>query len=225
MNENQYYNGTSEVYIPVAHDAIEARVMRFTNTLFPQNGRHVDAVVNGTEIPHGTISLLENYVRTAHLREITPALLRNGDVEGHYSVMLEWEETKRVITKRVKKNVEMMPGVELDDEYETVEDEVVYDRRPVVTVLSDSDIAVAPATASSPEDAEIVAIAVRLSKAAIKKKIKDGDFDKKIGEALIENFTMSANTQQPDPAKEKADAAGVKLDGASKTALLYMVWT
>ena len=131
MNENQYYNGTSQVYIPVAHDAIEARVMRFTNTLFPQNGRHVDAVVNGNTIPHGTISLLENYVRSAHLREITPALLRNGDVEGHYSVMLEWEETKRVITKRVKKNVEMMPGVELDDEYETVEDEVV-DRKSVV---------------------------------------------------------------------------------------------
>ena len=224
-NENQYYNGTSQVYIPVVHDAIEARVMRFTNTLFPQNGRHVDAVVNGAKIPHGTISLLENYVRTAHLREITPALLRNGDVEGHYSIMVEWEETKRVIAKRVKKNVELSEGVELDDEYETVEDEEIVDRSPKITILADSDIAVAPATCSSPEDAELVVIAVRLSKAAIKKKIKDGDFDKKVGEALLENFTITANTQQPDPAKDKSDAAGVKLDGASKSALLYMVWT
>ena len=225
INQNQYYNGTSEVYIPVVHDAIEARVTRFTNTLFPQNGRHVDAVVNGNEIPHGTISLLENYVRSAHLREITPALLRNGDVEGHYSIMVNWEETKRVITKRIKKQVTLDDEIELDDEYETVEDEEITDRTPVITVIADSDVAVMPATASSPEDAEVVAIAVRLSKAAIKKKIKDGEFDKTAGEALIENFTMSANTQQPDPAKEKADAAGVKLDGASKSALLYMVWT
>lgn len=224
-NQNQYYNGTSQVYIPVVHDAIEARVTRFTNTLFPQNGRHVDVVVNDQNIPHGTISLLEHYVRTAQLREITPALLRNGDVEGHYSAMLEWVETKRVITKRVKKPVTLDGEIELDEEYETVEDEEIVDRTPVVHVLADSDITVWPATARTPEEAEGVAIAVRLSKEAVKKKIKDGEFDKRVGEALLANFTMSANTQQPDPAKEKSDAAGVKLDGASKAALLYMVWT
>ena len=225
-NENQYYNGTSQVYIPVVHDAIEARVTRFTNTLFPNNGRHVDAVTNGDQmVPHGTISLLENYIRTSHLRELTPSLLRNGDVEGHYSILVEWEETKRVITKRVKKPVTLNTGVELDDEYETVEDEELFDRTPVVTVLADNDLAVVPATASSPEEADMVAISVRLSKSAIKKKIKDGSFDKKVGETLIECFSTTANTQQPNPAKEKADAAGVKLDAASKSAQLYMVWT
>lgn len=225
LNEKQAYSGTSHVYIPVAHDATEARVMRFTNTLFPQNGRHVEATTNGQHQPNATISLLEDYVRRAGLREITPALIRNGDVEGHYTLMVGWEETKRTITKRVKKNVVLEGAVELDDQYETVEDEEVADACPLVTVVADSDVCILPATARSPEDAEVVAIAVRLSKDAVRKKIKAGEFNKKIGETLIDNFSMTANTQQPNPDKDKADAAGVKFDGGTKHALVYMIWT
>ena len=224
LTEKQAYSGTSHAFIPVIHDAIEARVTRFTNTLFPTSGRHVDVVTNDQHIPHGTISLLENYVDTSKLRAITPALLRNGDVEGHYSLYVEWKETKRTITKRVKKPV-TMGELELDDEYETVEDEEITDRTPEVLVVADSDICVLPATAPSPEAAEVVAIALRLSKAEIKRRIKTGEFDKKTGESLIENFSISPNPQQPNPDKDKAEAAGVKFDGGTKHALIYMIWT
>ena len=224
LTEKQAYSGTSHAFIPVIHDAIEARVTRFTNTLFPTSGRHVDVVTNDQKIPHGTISLLENYVDTAKLRDITPALLRNGDVEGHYSIYIGWRETKRTITKRVKMPV-TMGELELDDEYETVEDEEITDRTPEVLVVADSDICVLPATAPNPESAEIVAIALRMSKQEIKRRIKSGEFDKKVGETLIENFSTNANTQQPNPDKDKAEAAGVKFDGGTKHALIYMVWT
>lgn len=226
LTNNQGYSGTSQTYVPVVHDAIEARVMRFTNALFPANGRHVEVITHGAPIPHGTMSLLEHYVRSAGLRELTPALLRNGDIEGHYSIYLEWEETKRTITKRVKKTVEVEDGIELPgDEYETVEDEEITDRTPRVMVVADSDIAILPATAASPEEAEVVAIAVRLSKEAVKARMKKGDFDKETAKKLLDNFGTAENPQQPNPAKDKADAAGVKLDGGSKHALLYMVWT
>lgn len=225
LNEKQAYSGTSHTYIPVAHDATEARVTRFTNTLFPQNSRHVECVTNDQKTPHATISLLEDYVRCSRLRDLTPSLIRNGDVEGHYTIMVDWQETKRTITKRVKKNVSLDTGVELDDQYETVEDEEITDARPIVTVVADSDVCILPATVTSPEEAEIVAIAVRLSKDAVKKKIRSGEFNKEIGERLIENFSTSANTQQPNPDKDKADAAGVKFDGGTKHALVYMIWT
>src|SRR5277367_1441925 len=31
LNENQFYVGNSQVYLPIVHDAIEARVTRFSN--------------------------------------------------------------------------------------------------------------------------------------------------------------------------------------------------
>jgi len=62
FNDQQSYNGTSQVYVPVAHDLIEARVTRFVNQLFPPDQRCADIVSTDGDVPYELISLLENYV-------------------------------------------------------------------------------------------------------------------------------------------------------------------
>ena len=41
LTVNQAYNGNSQIYLPLVRDAIEARVTRFVNMLFPESEQHV----------------------------------------------------------------------------------------------------------------------------------------------------------------------------------------
>ena len=47
----QYYNGNSNAYVPIVHDAIEARKTRFVNQVFPQSGRYVECDTDQDELP------------------------------------------------------------------------------------------------------------------------------------------------------------------------------
>src|SRR5215469_14116408 len=44
LGPKQFYVGTSKIYVPAVHDAVNARKTRFVNQIFPQSGRHVDVV-------------------------------------------------------------------------------------------------------------------------------------------------------------------------------------
>jgi hypothetical protein len=230
LNENQSYYGTSEVYVPIVRDAMEARETRFINTLFPQAGRYADVVGDGGRVPYDLIALLDHYVKKAHLRKrVAPAMIRSGDISGNYALYMEWIETTRHVTSKKKvKEVQTELGTEVEGspEYDDMEHSKTVDQRPGVTVLDLRNLCVLPATSETIEEADTVAVRLRFTKAKIKKWVKDGIFTEKAGKALQQNMSVAATTSLPDTGKKAAAAAGVRTDSkGSKTAIIFQVWT
>ena len=228
LNDNQKYNGDSQVYLPMVRNAIDARVQRFSGTMFPKSGRHVEVVSEPGDIPHEVMSLLDHYVEKARLRtEVVPALLRQGDVTGQYSVYVDWQEVKRTITKRTWTPVEIDEGVEdpTHEDIEDIEDEDIVEARPDVRVLADDDLCVLPATVDSIDDAEVVAVILRLTKRDVKRRMKDGTFTKKAGKILLDRMGNAIHPQWENPDKERASAAGVRVTGGRKVAWVFEIWS
>ena len=228
LGERQFYNGTSQIFMPYIHDAVEARVTRFTNQIFPQAGRFVDVTTQDGTIPHATIALLEHYVSAAKLRtEIVPALIRNGDMEGQYSLYVGWKDVTKHLVSREEKPLKAA-GVESEalGSQEDIEEEEVTRGVPDIEVLHDSDLVILPATSNSVDDAiesgGWVAIMRRWSKAKIKSLMKSGDIVQAEGDALIEEMRSAARDTQKNLSKELAESAGVKAKG--KMALIYEAW-
>lgn len=226
LGDKQFYNGNSEVFISLVADAVDARQTRFTNQIFPQSQRYVEATTENGDIPHATMALLEHYVRRTKLRtEVVPALFVNGDVEGQYSLYAGWKKTKRHIVHKVKR--EVTPGVPELGEVEDVEEDVAEEGCPDVEVILDADLVVLPATASSIEDAldqgGSVTIKRRWRKAKIKQLIKDGEIVREAGEALLKAMDKEATGENPDPSKYLAKHAGIKAKG--DFALIFETWT
>ena len=228
LGERQFYQGTSQIFLPFVHDAVEARVTRFTNQLFPQAGRFVDVTTQTGDMPHAIMALIESYVSHAKLRtEVVPALLRNGDIEGQYNLYVGWKEVTRHYTSRTEKPIKAA-GVESEalGSEESIEDEDIVRGMPDIEVLHDSDVVIWPATSNGVDDAIEsgggVAIMRRWSKTKIKRLIKEGEIVKSEGEALIEEMRSAAKDQNKNLSKELADTAGVKAKG--KHALIYETW-
>src|SRR5215472_471823 len=120
INRHNFYTGNSGIYVPIVYSAIEARKTRFLNQIFPQSGRYIDASSTDGDVPHEMVALLEHYIRRAKLRtEVMAALLRNGDVEGHYHLFCDWNRYERfVISRETRASRVEMPGLgqtEVDD--------------------------------------------------------------------------------------------------------------
>lgn len=228
LGERQFYNGTSQIYMPYIHDAVEARATRFTNQLFPQSGRFVDVTTEDGSIPHATIALIEHHVAVSKLRtEIVPSLVRNGDIEGQYNVYVGWKDVTKHLVSRVEKPLRAA-GVESDalGTQEDIEEEEVVRGSPDIEVLHDSDVLILPATANSANDAiesgGWVVVARRWSKVKIKSLMGSGDIVKEEGEALIDAMRAAARDQTKNISKELAESAGVKAKG--KHTLIYEAW-
>ena len=94
LNDHQFYNGNSRIFVPITYDAVNARKTRFVNQLFPVTGRFVEVTTEDGTLPQAEMALLEHYVRTAKMRtQVAPALVKNGDVEGQYTVYVDWVGT------------------------------------------------------------------------------------------------------------------------------------
>jgi hypothetical protein len=229
LNENQSYSGTSSIYIPIIHDAIEARVTRFSNMMFPMSGRYSEVTSVEAEVPYETMALLDHYVEKAELRQrVLPALLRTGDIEGQYSVSVSWKDRHRYTVKK-KENpiVEAMGGAVPDlGTIPDVELEKVGDAGPEVTSVDSRDLLVFPASVDNIDDADVVVLAMRMSKGRIQDMIDSEEFDEEAGEALLDEFSSAKRENQANPDKKSLDAAGVKVDAkGSKHALVYKIWT
>lgn len=231
LGERQFYNGTSQIFVPIVHDAIEARVTRFTNQIFPQSGRYVDVTTSEGDLPNATMALLENYVRSAHLRtQVVPALIRNGDNEGQYSLYVDWRKTTRHVAQRVKEPVRV-GGLDMPDlgEVDTIEEMEVVDAGPSVEVIADADLLVLPVTANSIDEAieegGSVTVMRRWSKSRIKRMIADGDIETVAGEALLANMSRKESPNRPDTAKALAHAAGIRGGAGVKFAQVFETWT
>ena len=230
LTSRQFYNGTSKIFVPLVHDAVNARVIRFTNQLFPQSGRCVGVTTEDGVIPHSLIALLNHYVSKTRLRTaIVPALVRNGDIEGQYTIYCNWRKTERSVVWRTSEKAEIEEGVEdPDEEIEDIEEEEIVHDAPTVEIISDTDFLVLPATVNSLEQAleegGCVSIIRRWTQARIKKLIKDGDIEEEAGEGLLKQMGDMPPNGKKDTSKEMVDAAGIKSDGRGKHALVYEVW-
>jgi hypothetical protein len=187
LGTKQTYAGNSKVFVPIIANAVNARKTRFTNQIFPQSGRNVECVTS-EESRTALIALLEHYIRKTKLRSlVTPALMKNGDIEGQYSVYVSWKKTKRDVVFRTERALEVegqaVPGTEGDD----IQEETIERACPHVEVIADCDVLVLPQTADSIEDAleagGSVTIIRRWSKAQIKRMIKSKEFDKDAGQS------------------------------------------
>jgi len=229
LGDKQFYNGNSRIFVPFIRDAVVARKTRFTNQIFPQSGRYVEATTGEEEVPYATMALLEGYVRRARIRTtVMPALTKNGDVEGQYSLYVSWREAIRNVTRREKvpmkhKGLEF-PSLGETDDYVSEEES---DDRPEVEVLHDADLLVLPQTVDSLDDAieqgGSITIRRRWSKAFIRKMIDKGDFANAPGEAMLKEMAKRAADEQKDPSKELAEAAGIKAKGGHVQG--YETWT
>lgn len=233
LGGHQFYDGNSKIFVPIIHNAVNARKTRFVNQIFPTNGRNVEVTSTDGELPYATMSLLEYYIHRAQLRtKVAPALAVNGDVEGQYNLYVSWEKRKRNTTWKVSEAPEIAPGEGENpaaEPVETIKHEKVEEGLPCVEVLKDADVLVLPQTADSiPEAIEAggsVTIIRRWGKAKIRKMIRDGVIREDAGEALIGQMT-SANKPGSD-AKNKVhlEAAGIKGDGGTKFALVYQTYS
>lgn len=211
LNENQAYDGRAQTYIPLVRDAIEARATRFTNQLFPMNGKNVDCVSEDGDIPTAQLALIEHYIRRAKMRtEVVPALCKNGDVEGQYNVYVSWGEQERHVTSISVEKTE-------EGEEETTIDEVVIDAGPEIEVVPDADILVLPAIADSIPKALAmggsVSIVRRWSKATIEQMIDNEEIVAEVGEKLTADMKVM-QLGNVDPKKDHVSATGIKAKGS-----------
>lgn len=227
FGNKQFYNGTSNIYVPIVRDAIEARKTRFTNQLFPRSGRYADCISQDATRPSALMALLDFYVRKAHLRTaVVPALVKAGDLEGQYSVYIGWKEHKRHVAWKTTHD-----GIEPDEVIEEVHESTITHAYPFVEVISDADLLIIPAASNGVEDAldqgGAIVIIRRWTKAKIKQLIEDGELDEDEAEDLLDAMTQDQNNAQnrpKDPTKQHLDAAGIKKDGRGTYALVYEVW-
>lgn len=230
LNDHQFYDGDSKVFVPFVNSAVQARKTRFVNQIFPQSKRHVEAITTDGTIPDSLLSLAEHYIGATRLRtEIMPALCVNGDVEGSYHLSLSWRTFKRTIKRRVRLPIDKATGaVRPQGKDEAILIEEVVDGRPEVEVLHDCDIVVFPASADSIEDALErgggVAIIRRYSKSEIERLKDEGAFDEDAAADLIKTLDdVQQKIPQKNQKKKLVENIGQKLTG--KGMEFYEIWT
>lgn len=231
LGPKQFYNGTSQIFVPITSGAIKARKTRFTNQIFPQVGRYVEVTTANGDIPHATMALMEHYVRRARLRtQIVPALSIAGDVEGQMTIYVGWRETKRHTVSRETKPVEVADiAFEELGEVEDIRDEDVTDAGPYVEIIPDADFLVLPVTVDSLEECleqgGSVTIIRRWSKSKIREMIDDEEIVEDSGESLLEGMTVKEGPGKgADTKKEIASAAGIRQAGSGFYAQVYETW-
>lgn len=227
LDEGQAYAGDSSIYVPIVRDAVSARETRFINMLFPKSGRYCDIVTDDASVPYDLIALLDYYSRTTSLRtRVIPAMIRQGDITGQYDLHISYKtKIRHIVKKKMSSDVELPLGEDLThvsfEDREYAEEE---DAGPVVTVLDPRDLVIIPVTVADVQDAEIVAVAQRLSKAEIQDLIDDEEIEEKEGKDLLAAMN-SKSTNVIDTGKKAIQYTGIKISGgANKRVLVFQIW-
>lgn len=235
LDDQQYYQGEAEIYVPAIHDAVNAITTRIGNQLFPPSGRYVDCVSTDGSQPFEIIALIDDYIKKAKLKtQVVRPMLRNGQIEGQYTLCLSWQETVRQIVSRETHGMSVMVGeaeIMMDgDDVETVSEEDVVEGRPAVEVIHDSDLLVIPAGSDSIEDAlnagGAAVIVRRWSKPYAKQMAKDGEIDPDMVEDLVEVSGGAADAGYPgfdDETKNLIRSIGIR--AKQRNVVVLEVWT
>lgn len=229
LNTKQFYNSDfSSEYIPLVHNAIEARKTRFLNQVFPQAGRYLEVTTEDGDIPHAEMALLEMYVDQAELRTmVVPPLLVSGDVEGQYTVCVTWGTQTRHVVSRETHPIRIggldHPGM---GEEERIKAETVEESRPYVDIVSDADFLILPVTSDGIDDAlengGSVTALCRWTQAKLDQLIERGEIDGDLTAELLVEMKRAEENASRDTAKKLADDAGIKAGG--KYAMVYRTW-
>lgn len=229
LNSRQFYDGNSQIFVPIVTDAVDAIVTRYSNQVFPKNGRYIEVVTeNGERAPYAQMALTEHYIEKSNLREIIPALIRQGQVEGQYTIAITWRETKRQVTYRVTTGLDV-DGEEVKgiDDFDDVREEEVTDSWPELEIIPDCDFIVLPATCDSLNEAldkgGSVTTIQRLTKTKIQEYIDEEIFNEKKGNELLASFGK-ANNLGRNTKKDLAHDAGIKTESGKQYALVYRTW-
>jgi hypothetical protein len=233
LTARQFYSGNSKIYVPVIHNAVNARKTRFTNQIFPQAGRYVETTSSDGTKPDALSSLLEYYIRKSCLRTLVmPALCKAGDIEGQYNIYVSWCQRKRHVTWRAKSQPMLTDGQTPNPAAEPVDDikqEAVEESYPEVEVLADSDVLVLPHTSDSLakaiEDGGSITVLRRWGPAKIRQMIDDGAIREDVGDELIDAMEAVTRPEDINQSKHLVDAAGIKFDKGKKYALVYETHT
>jgi hypothetical protein len=227
LSANQLYNGRNELFMPIVYGALQARSTRFVNQLFPITDRHIECTSEDGTLPRAAMAVAEHYIRQVKLRELMPALVVSGDVEGQYNVYISWRESRRVTLRRANVPVSV-EGAEVGKSQDILEEEEVIGC-PSVEIVPDIDVCILPITSDGVDDAlsrgGAVAIVRRWSKKQVRQLIEDGEVDKAAAESLLDEMDEIEHGLHKDTEKELACAAGIKKDGRGVWALVYEIWT
>ena len=232
LGAKQFYSGNSKIFVPIVHDAVNARKVRNTNQIFPPSGKNVEVITSETH-PEALMALLEFYIRKTRMRsQVVPQLLKNGDVEGHYNVYMGWYRNEHHVTWRVEQRHTLDEDPDIFDEdgdvYWDVAEETIEHAYPDIEVLPDADVLILPFTARSVKDAVdnggSVTIIRRWSKAKIRQLIRDEEIDQDSGESLLEQFSKRDAAGTPSKEEKVTDAAGIKIEGSKTFCLVYETW-
>lgn len=229
LDENQQYSGFTEQYIPAVRDAVNARTRRKQKQTFPDNERHVTAVSqDGTRID-AILSLIEHYIRTTKLKDICQQDNVAGDITGQWGLMVDWRKKMRMITKLVRKAVEI-PIESMDpdspaaliphptDEEQDVEEVQEWISGPEVTCVATQDVVIIPPTADY-QEADCTSVKCRLSKDRCEELIAEGVFV----DVDIKDLWVDIK-EKVDPAKDRTHEAGIQTNGTNKHCLIYRAW-
>jgi hypothetical protein len=226
LGDEQAYSGKSKVFVPIVRDAVEARTLRFSNALFPSNGRYVECISSTQDTARALTALQNHYVRASRLREVITSLLRAGDITGQYSLYVDWQTRARTVTERQLEEVLTPEGLPTGVQIETEKEVEVEVGLPDVWVIADQDLAVIPATVDNIDDADVVAVTLRATKSWLRER-KD-QFSPKQYKRAMELFSGASdrkeNPNHPDDPKRQAKEAGVKSDKGTKHLMLHQVW-
>lgn len=240
----QAYAGNHTVYLPIVNQAIEARVTRFVNQVFPRSSRNID-VISSDEKPYDVMALMEHYIRKTRLRtQIVPTLVRNGDIEGQYNLYVSWSSSSRFIIQKTPPSVEIegdemmgqgetaqvdLPDDMVEEDDLDLEEVETFHMHPTVEVLPDCDVLILPHTAGSVgaalEQGGTVAIIRRWTKGRLQQAIDDEEIDKKEGERLLTE--MGSTTEPPgqqNVAKKHLTAVGIQTGEGGKMLIFYEIW-
>lgn len=234
LNMNQYYNGESEIFVPIVRDAINARATRGSNQLCPQGGEYIEAVATDGSRPAAIIDMLHEYMGDDFPVDIVEPLLKTGDIEGQYNVYVDWMEIRRRIVSRETRGPTMelggveqeMPGEEIED----IVEEDIIEQKPVCEILHDTDVLVLPSTADTVEEAlasgGMAVVLRRWSKGKVEKMIDAGHITDADGKALLDQMQGAAakeSGQPPDTEKLLNEVSGVRKKGTE--AWVWECWT
>lgn len=250
----QSYAGNHTIYLPIVNQAIEARVTRFVNQVFPRSGRNID-VITSDEKPYELMSLLEHYIRKTRMRTIvTPSLIRNGDIEGHYNVYVSWSSNSRQIVQKVPPTIDLpmdetMPGQQgggqqeqqqemqaiqlpedfVDEDETDLEEVETFHMHPEIEVLPDCDVLVLPHTANSVgealESGGTVAIIRRWTKGRLETAIENKEIDETEGKKWMDSFASTTEPAgQQNVAKKHLSAVGITTGEGGKKLVFYEIW-
>ena len=240
-DDNRSYVGNSTCYLPEVRNCINARAKRTLKTLFPNSGRHVEAVGSDAQRPYPQLALMEHYIRQTRLKNVVRADLISGDVTGQWCLYIDWMSSTRTIRKAVRKNqvledsetgeslAEMAPDDESDSDGDTheVKTEKVYEERPDVVPIAVQDVAVLPPTANRLDPHVTTAVRLRMSKDRVQEMMDEGVFvsdQDEDADALFKRLSDGMDKRlDKKGGKQRVQDAGIRTEGTTKYALIFEV--